>query len=233
MPLLVREATVDEEVARCAAWRCLWAKDLALPELLEREARLRAHPWSARARFRVLVLVDADAPDVLLCSCDSYEVDAQLDGTSVIVVLVASLFTEEHLRGRGFAAALVEGVAARAAGLPGCGAVTLYSDIGEAFYRGLGFDIVCGPALDLVLPVDASAAEAAQLSAVVSVTSLDELDESVFNDADIAPGTLVLPVQLLRAAWQVEMEQFGGTLRSRSPLATRGRPRGDLLDSGL
>jgi predicted N-acetyltransferase YhbS len=233
----VRAATVAEEEARSALWRHLWGKHLArgalrargraARERLERERRAPRAAAAAR-KGRAVKEQRPEAQAEVLSSCEVYLVPAMLGGAPSTVLLVATLFTEPALRGRGLAAALLEAVAAEAAARPRCAGVLLYSDIGAAYYETLGFRRL-GSATDIVLPADADAsADAGEgLSiAVEPAANLEDLDEADFN-AELplqgaAPGLLVLPVELARAGFVVALERFEAATRGLPPLARRG-----------
>jgi GNAT superfamily N-acetyltransferase len=242
----VRSATVAEEDARSSLWRHLWGKHLSPAELCAREASLRESAWSASAERRVLLLLlpRDGSPPAVLSSCEVYVVPALLGGTPSTVLLVATLFTEPEMRGRGFAAALLEAVAAEAAARPRCAGVLLFSDIGTAYYENLGFRRL-GGATDIVLPADAAGAEAgmdagagegARIAAPVVVVDpaadLGDLDEGCFNaegetlPCDLPPRLLVLPVELQRAGFIVAFESFEAVHRGLPPLARRGASAG-------
>lgn len=246
MAFFVRSATVAEEDARSSLWRHLWGKHLSPAELCAREASLRASAWSASAERRVLLLLlpRDGSPPAVLSSCEVYVVPALLGGTPSTVLLVATLFTEPEMRGRGYAAALLEAVAAEAAARPRCAGVLLFSDIGTAYYENLGFRRL-GGATDIVLPADAAGAEAgmdagagegARIAAPVVVVDpaadLGDLDEGSFNAEGETlpcvspPRLLVLPVELQRAGFTVAFERFEAAHRGLPPLARRGASAG-------
>lgn len=153
MPALAA-ASPDEEAQRAAAWAPLWACGLPLHTLLQREARLRSHPWGGTHRRTVLLLDDAaGAPSGRSCACSCEVYDC--DGSGVF--LVATLYTDAARRGRGLAGELLQRVeAALAAGggaslgfqeaaLPPAAfrGMLLFSEIGPRMYERLGY-ATCG-----------------------------------------------------------------------------------------
>src|SRR2546429_2590439 len=75
-----------------------WGTRLDPAQYLEREARLRAHPWSQQALTSWLLLSDGGE---LLSSCETYRMDSFAAGAPGATFGVASVFTEPRLRGHG------------------------------------------------------------------------------------------------------------------------------------
>ena len=85
-------------------WRHLWGDGLSSNRLKERESVLRSHVWGKRVE--VYVIVDQDTNEVY-SSCDVYNVPAVLGGAAVELLHIASLFTPEIYRGKGYASSLI------------------------------------------------------------------------------------------------------------------------------
>src|SRR4051812_33318121 len=77
-----------------------WGKALTVEQYLEREQRLRSHPWS-RATMTTWFWVDHNG--AVLASCETFRMNSSVDGSAGHSYAVASVFTEPSLRGRGHA----------------------------------------------------------------------------------------------------------------------------------
>jgi GNAT superfamily N-acetyltransferase len=95
-------------------------------------------PWG-RERLHRFALVD-DAGH-LLASAKRYRFDARLDGREVQMAGLGAVFTPPERRGRGYAGQVVERILEqeRRDGVVMAG---LFSEIGEEYYRHLGFTLV-------------------------------------------------------------------------------------------
>jgi hypothetical protein len=125
-----------------------WGPPLTLPGFLQREVRLRAHPWT-RAGMRTWLLREEGGG--VLASCETFRTPAFLHGVPGEAYAVASVFTEPHLRGRGHAVRMMGLLTERMrqeAGRPL--AMVLFSDVGAPLYARAGYRAV--PAFDWVLP---------------------------------------------------------------------------------
>ncbi|WP_434347680.1 GNAT family N-acetyltransferase [Myxococcus virescens] len=131
-----------------------WGSPLTVEQFLEREQRLRAHPWS-RDTMRTWLLCD-DAGRVLT-SCETFRTPSYLRGPDCQTTrgdsfVIASVYTEPALRGHGHATRLMDQVAAELERTePDAQAAVLYSDVGARIYRRSGYQEV--PAWDWHLPV--------------------------------------------------------------------------------
>ena len=107
-------ANDEQQEARDAVTYSAWGSPLTLEGYLQRENRLRGHPWS-RAELKMWLL--CEEPGEVLASCETYRTDSFLrapDGTLSAgdSYAIASVFTEERLRGRGYATKLMDLLAA-------------------------------------------------------------------------------------------------------------------------
>ncbi|WP_224247114.1 GNAT family N-acetyltransferase [Hyalangium gracile] len=135
-------ATEAQKAARDVDTYPAWGKLLTPEKYLERELRLRAHPW-ARSVLKTWLLCAEDG--AVLASCESYRMDSFLRGPDGAPSPgdsfgIASVFTEERLRGRGYATRLMDLVAAeleRAS--PRVHSALLFSDVGAPLYRRSGY----------------------------------------------------------------------------------------------
>jgi GNAT superfamily N-acetyltransferase len=101
------------------------------------EAQLRT-AWG-RDHLHRFALVDEQ--DRLLASAKRYRFDARLDGRDVRMAGIGAVFTPPDLRGRGFASEIVEQLVEHER-QEGVQMASLFSEIGEAFYKRLGFNLV-------------------------------------------------------------------------------------------
>jgi GNAT superfamily N-acetyltransferase len=150
MPL--RLATEEEKAARDVLTHAEWGGLLTVEQFLEREQRLRAHPWAARVMATWVLEEDGR----LLASCETFRMPSLLklpDGRRQVggTYGVASVFVEPPLRGRGHAwrmmASLREVLEAGDAQAQGS---LLFSDVGPALYERAGY--AARPGVDAVLP---------------------------------------------------------------------------------
>ena len=110
-------------------------------------AAQRLTPWGARHLQR-LVLADGQR---WLATAKRYDLRGRLDGRDVAFVGIGAVFTPEPLRRRGHAAELLRRIREQAQG-EGVDFAILFSEIGERYYRGLGFGAL--PITQLSLGID-------------------------------------------------------------------------------
>lgn len=189
------EATDSDKRARDLLTASAWGQKLTTQQFLEREAGLRAHPF-AKQHMRTWLWVD-DAG--VASSCETFEVPARRGGRSGRAFVIASVFTEPSLRGKGHAVALLDAVCARLARRDDALAVTLFSEVGARIYERAGF--VAQPSWDVVLPLETSvlpvAASGVRQSREVAAPPVEHVDDSV---------RLELTVE--QCDWQVERERL-------------------------
>ncbi len=131
-----------------------WGSPLTVEQFLQRELRLRAHPWS-QANMRTWLLCDGSGR--VLTSCETFRTPSFLRGGDCQYAtgdsfIIASVFTETALRGHGHATRLMDVVAdALERTEPQAHAAVLYSDVGPRLYGRSGYQEV--PAWDWHLPV--------------------------------------------------------------------------------
>ncbi|XXF76908.1 N-acetyltransferase [Myxococcaceae bacterium GXIMD 01537] len=135
-------ATDAQKAQRDLLTYSAWGQTLTPEGYALREQRLRAHPWSVAEMKTWLLLGDGGE---VLASCETFRTDSFLrapDGglSPGDSYGVASVFTEERLRGRGHATRLMDLVAAELErGSPRAHAALLYSDVGAAIYARSGY----------------------------------------------------------------------------------------------
>lgn len=135
-------ATEAQKAQRDELTFSAWGRTLTPETYALRERRLRAHPWSAAGMKTWLLCADDGA---VLASCETFRTDSFLRGPGGALVpgdsfAIASVFTEERLRGRGYATRLMDLLAAeleRAS--PRAHAALLFSDVGPAQYARSGY----------------------------------------------------------------------------------------------
>eukprot|EP00899_Mesostigma_viride_P015473 jgi/Mesvir1/23927/Mv10702-RA.2 len=117
--------------------RVEWGKTLTLEQYLEREDRLASHPWSQKA-LTSWVLTGSDGE--LLSQLETYRMEATCPGHDRTTAFgIASVFTEEKHRGKGYASKLVGLLLEQLRQESGDAvAVVLYSDVGPGLYAKAG-----------------------------------------------------------------------------------------------
>jgi GNAT superfamily N-acetyltransferase len=119
-----------------------WGPPLTVESYVAREQRLRGHPW-ARAELKTWLLC-ADNGEAL-ASCETYRTDSFLrraDGSLEPgdSYAIASVFTEERLRGKGYATRLMDLLAEELERTgPRAHSALLLSDVGAPLYRRSGY----------------------------------------------------------------------------------------------
>src|SRR5438034_10538391 len=105
----LRLATDAEKVARDHVTFSEWGTRLTLAQYLEREAVLRAHPFSRGMHSWLLVEGDA-----VLGSCETYDNVSCIGDVRGISWSIASVYVAPELRGRGYAVRVMDLLGARA-----------------------------------------------------------------------------------------------------------------------
>lgn len=206
-------ATQAEQRARDALTGAVWAGGLTDAQFLEREQRLRAHPWAARA---LTTFLWKDTGGRVLASCESFLDEARVGSRIGTASTIASVFTEPSLRGAGHASAMLRAVIERLRATRDCLAVTLYSEIGAGLYQRLGFWPV--PAFDTFFD--------AHEDAPAGVTWLtEELPAPRHAAAD--QHTLRLSLSPSRLDWQLERERISTAALGKRPLDVHGARSGE------
>ncbi len=112
----------------------LWGEGLTRADYARYNRVQLRMPWGVD-NLRRLALVDNGT---LLSTLKRYEFTTRLDGRAARVVGLGAVFTPPALRGRGYAAELIERVLRQAAG-EGFQFGMLFSEISPAFYERFGF----------------------------------------------------------------------------------------------
>lgn len=222
MPTL-RRAGAAEEAERDRLSHAEWAGGLSLDDHLARERALRTSAWSRAAHAMWLW----EAEGEVLASCETYAVRSAVGGVPGTTYEIASVFTEEHHRGRGHASRLLDALA-DALAAPDLQAFLLFSDVGEAMYARLGFEGL--PAWDRVA-TPLRAAPAPGLVPLIAAT-LDEAWAAVVagsGGAAPTPPSYTLRPSAAQLHWHLEEARLSAALAGRPELPTCGARFGDAV----
>lgn len=199
------EATDSDKRARDVLTASAWGKQLTTEQFLLREAGLRAHPF-AKQHMRTWLWVDAGG---VVCSCETFEVPARRGSRLGRAFVIASVFTEPSLRGKGHAVSLINAVCEHLARRDDALAVTLFSEVGARIYERAGF--VAQPSWDVMLPLKTSVlpmvTSGVKQSAAVEAPPPEGADDAV---------QLELTVE--QCDWQVERERLYANALNRPPV---------------
>jgi GNAT superfamily N-acetyltransferase len=202
-------ATEEDKRARDRLTYEAWGERLEPAQYLEREARLRGHPWARAAMTTWLLRDDGGA---VLASCESYRMPSLLDGAPGETWAVASVFTEPARRGRGHATEMMTRLLARARAA-GAQASTLFSDVGAPLYEAGGWR--ARPAEDLVFPPAPGNVASGVDKLLVAAPELSAPDEPFV----VWPSAMQLD-------WHLERTRTYGALLGRPPLEAVGARAG-------
>ncbi|MCU0685148.1 MAG: GNAT family N-acetyltransferase [Polyangiaceae bacterium] len=149
----IDEASDEEKRARDALTYEAWGAGLALSQYLEREAGLRAHPWSASGAMTTWALRDGGG--AIGATCETFRVPALLDGAPAgHAYAVASVYTEPARRGHGHAATLMRALSDELRRRdPSACATVLFSDVGTALYERAAYS--ARPSINRGAPAEA------------------------------------------------------------------------------
>ena len=201
-------ASNSEQQARDHLTADIWGTGLTTDQFLDRELRLRSHPWAAAT---LTTWLWKDANGEVLSSCEVFLDEAKAGAKSGTAATIASVFTEPRLRAQGHAAKMLQSLSVH---LKSCLAVTLFSEIGTNYYQRLGFCPV--PAFDTFFAPRADAP---------SVEWLQTLPSPQHASADA--NTLRLSLSAPRLDWHLERERIYGSVLKRGPLTHHGARVGE------
>ena len=190
------EATDSDQRARDLLTAQAWGQQLTTQQFLQREAGLRAHPF-AKQHLRTWLWVDEAG--AVLSSCETFEVPARRGSRSGRAFVIASVFTEPSLRGKGHAVTLINAVCERLGQRADALAVSLFSEVGARIYERAGF--VAQPSWDVVLPLETSV-----LPVVISGVELLSAVEA--PPSMMVDGSVQLELTVEQCDWQVERERL-------------------------
>jgi GNAT superfamily N-acetyltransferase len=206
---LVR-ATEAQKTARDRVTYAAWGERLELPQYLERERLLRAHPWAAH-EMTTWLLVKAG---VVMASCETFRMGSRLAAGRRVeegsTYAVASVYVEPHFRGRGLATELMDLLIQQLDGQPpdDAQAVILFSDVGTELYERSGFEAL--RSREWVLPAD----PAAQHSEKVELIHQPNLPEALARFRRPNDTFLVWP-SADQVDWHLERERCYAQLLNR------------------
>ena len=135
MPLVTANAELLETILD--GTYPIWNEGLTRTDYGKWNRAQMASDWG-RAHLRRVALVEGGR---LLASAKRYDLRASLAGVDVEVLGVGAVFTPPDLRGRGHARALLD-LMHDDARARGCVVSLLFSEIGSAYYEGLGYRVV-------------------------------------------------------------------------------------------
>lgn len=205
VPRLV-EATDSEKCARDLLTAQAWGQRLTSEQFLRREAGLRAHPF-AKQHMRTWLWVDAAG--AVLSSCETFEVPARRGSRSGRAFVIASVFTEPSLRGKGHAVGLINTLCARLSERADALAVTLFSEVGAGIYERAGF--VAQRSWDVVLPLETSVLP-------VVTSDVEALLPVEAPPSVAADDSVQLELTVEQCDWQVERERLYASALKRPGL---------------
>lgn len=208
------EATDSDQRARDLLTAQAWGQKLTTEQFLQREAGLRAHPF-AKQHLRTWLWVDEAG--AVLSSCETFEVPARRGSRLGRAFVIASVFTEPSLRGKGHAVTLINAVCERLGQRADALAVSLFSEVGARIYERAGF--VAQPSWDVVLPLETSV-----LPLVTS--SVEELPAVEAPPSVTADGSVQLELTVEQCDWQVERERLYARALKRPELKAHLLRRG-------
>jgi GNAT superfamily N-acetyltransferase len=196
-------ASDEEKGARDGLTFAAWGGGLTLPQFLEREVRLREQAW-ARQRMQTWLLKEGAR---VLASCETFRNDSYLDGRAGHSWSIASVFTEEALRGKGHALELMRRLRERLRPEPGAQACVLFSEVGPQLYERAGYRALAG-ATDQVLPaLDAPLPE-----------SVEPVEGPPMRPALVTGPGLVLWPSAEQLDWHLERARLYARYLGRRPL---------------
>lgn len=219
-------ATEAQKLERDRLTHDAWGQALTVDGYVERESRLRAHPW---AREGMLTWVLTGSSGEVLSSCETFRMDsyARLASPSepsrASSYAIASVYTEAALRGRGYAARMMSLVAPRVRAMdPSAHALVLYSDVGARIYERSGY--VARPTLDRVFePLEGDASEDVELVTETSMPRSLSLMPRPTSDFLIWPTASQID-------WHLERERaYSSILRRPRPSACGARRGGSAI----
>ena len=205
-----------------------WGQQLTEAEFLQREQRLRAHPWS-NENMRTWLLRD-DAGEVH-ASCETFRMDSVLtvagEPRRGVSFGVASVFTEPAKRGLGHATRMMNDLCARFLHDPRkVHAVILFSDVGAKIYQRSGF--VARPSAERSFTAGAGD-QGEPSEGVDALITEKELSDALASMQPPAAPFVIWPTAL-QLDWHLERERIYSELLKRPrPLACGAKVGGSTL----
>lgn len=114
-----------------------WGRYLSYQKFLERQEVLASHSFAQKRRQNWAL---KDAAGKVLSSCDTLKLDSFFEGKPGYNFVIGWVFTEKHLRGRGFASELLQKIMVHYESSESkLQSFTLYSEVGTEYYSRFGF----------------------------------------------------------------------------------------------
>lgn len=204
------EATEAQKLARDPLTHPEWGAKLTVPQYLERERRLREHPWAAGGMTTWLWTGEGGE---ILASCETYRMHSRVRGGAHGVTFgVASVFTAPELRGRGHCTRMMQALIPRLRREKDAQASILFSDVGAGLYGRAGYAV--RPGADRVFdPLEGDPAEG--VDALISETDVPSALARIVPPED----SFVVWPSAAQLDWHLERE------RIYSELLSTARPR--------
>lgn len=199
-----------------------WGQKLSLHQFLAREQRLRSGRWTKKA-MQTWFWVEPHSKKVL-SSCETFSTPSFMRDVPGTSYAFASVFTEEQLRGNGYAAKMIQAVmneiAVRDHDLQ---AFTLYSEIGDALYSRLGFS--ARPSFERVI---STTARKSGVSSLVLLSKSDVL--TLWSQLKRPNDGFVMWPQAEQIEWHFERELIYAThLGLKEPPYAGARLDGSII----
>lgn len=221
--MILRQATAAEAVERDKLTFFEWGTKLTLEQYFARERRLRDHPF-ARRGLRLWLLVD-DSGEVL-SSCETLTMrslvragDAWVQGETQGI---ASVFTEERLRGKGHAVEMIRRVVERLSG-DQTHSFILFSEVGAKLYERAGFEL--RPSYDRIFRCNSTRTNHPSLRMLTRGQALVEWERQV----PLARESFLVWPTADQVDWNFEREDAYATLLN----GPRAEFQGAALDQSL
>ena len=200
------EATEQQTRERDPVAWAEWGARLGLEQFLEREERLRAHPWS---RQGMKTWLWCGSGGEVLSSCESFRMRSFLGPPQRreegVTFGVASVVTEPRLRGHGYASGMIKALVARLRAEPGAHASLLYSDVGASLYERAGY--VARPAPDRIFSPMAGE-PAASVDALIAERDL----AAALENTPVPEDDFVVWPTAVQLDWHLERERIYASL---------------------
>jgi GNAT superfamily N-acetyltransferase len=216
----LRKATDEQKRQRDPLAWAEWGARLSRDQFLERERRLRAHPWAKESMTTWLWTGEGDSA---LASCETFRMTSLLQTAEGHIEEgsthgVASVLVEPTLRGRGHASAMMGALLKELQKLPGSHASLLYSDVGARLYERVGY--VPRPAFDRVF-----SPEAGDPSEGVDHLITDKELSSAFQSVRVPRDPFAVWPTAAQLDWHLERERIYSQLL--------GEPRTEACGANL
>lgn len=204
-------ATEAEKQQRDALSFEAWGGGLSVVQYVEREVELRATAW---AKAEMETWLWRDDAGMVVSSCETFRCDSQVGYARGNTWAIASVFTERALRGKGYAAGMINALCEELRTRPRAQASVLFSEVGASLYRRCRYQEQ--QLFDWVVP-------AAEGQLDPHLTMLTEVPPGYAQPAaQSGEGELRILASRAQLDWHLARERFYLNAQNRSPLACRG-----------